>query len=170
MWPFKRRRNAAKLRAAFTRNLADEVVDELIKNPRPLRMAPGPAKIHFILLQVRDDPLDQAPAHMGKAFEIIVRREGNVWGIASSIALAAFGLPFEEDAERAIGQRAKSVARLVTELGSDIRLVHGTVDGLLGNLGAPEHLHHGPMLPRFSHYLAALMALEFGRSAEVPAT
>lgn len=170
MWPFKRRRERAKLRAAFTRRLADEVIDELVRNPRPIRMELQPATLRFILLQVRDDPVEQASAHMATAFDIIERRQGTVWGVASSMALASFGPPFSDDAERASDQRAKSVARLMTELDPDIRLVHGTVDGLLGNCRSPERMHYGPLLPQFARYLSALIALEFGQSAEVPAT
>lgn len=170
MWPFNRRRTRADLRAAFTRHLADEVIDELINNPRPLQAEPRPARLSFILLQVRDDPVEQAPALMSKAFDIIVRRDGIVWGVASSIALASFGSLFSDDPDRDRDQRAKSVARLETELGSNVRLIYGSVDGLLGNCGSSERFHYGPMLPGFARYLTALTALEFGQAAEIPAT
>lgn len=170
MWSFKRWRSRKNLRAAFTRHLADEVIDELIKHPRPLQMAPQPASICFILLQVRDDPVADAPEHMAKAFDIIARRNGTVWGVASSIALASFGAPFSEDAERDLDQRSKSIVRLVTELGADIRMVYGTADGLIGNFGAPQRFYYGPLLPGFGRYLGALTSLEFGQSVEMAAT
>jgi hypothetical protein len=167
MWPFKRRRNVAKVRAAFTRYLADEVIDELIRNPRPPRTTPEPARIHFILLQVRDEPVVHAPVHLAKAIDIIERRNGLVSDVMASMVLAIFGFPVGEDAERERDQRTKSVARLVTELGPDIRLVYGTVDGLVGTFGSPQHFHYGPLLPGFAHYVSALTALEFGQSAEL---
>ncbi len=67
-------------------------------------------------------------------------------------------------------QRAKSVARLVTELGPDIRLVLRRGGRTGRQFGSPQHMHYGPLLPGFARYLSALTALEFGQSAEVPAT
>ena len=67
-------------------------------------------------------------------------------------------------------QHAKTVARLMAELGPDIRLVYGTADGLVGNSARRQHMHYGPLLPGFERHLSALTALEFGQSAEVPAT
>ena len=129
MWPFKRKREREKLRAVFTKYLADEVADELLNNPRSLRLGTQRADICFILLQVRDDPVDQAQAHMAHAIDIIIRRNGLVCDIMSSMVMALFGLPVSEDLEKSNDQRAKSVARLVTELGTNIRLVHGTTKG-----------------------------------------
>jgi hypothetical protein len=169
MWPFKRRREQQELRALFKKHLADEVADELLKNPRRLRLETHRADISFILLQVRDDPVDQAQAHMAHAMDIIMRRGG--WcDVMSSLALSVFGLPVSEDVEKSNDQRAKSVARLVTELGANIRLVHGTTEGLIGNYGSPERFHYGPLLPGFARYLTALTSLEFGQSAEVRPT
>ncbi|MEZ5831098.1 MAG: hypothetical protein R3D05_07950 [Dongiaceae bacterium] len=167
MWPFKRRRAHAKLRAAYTRHLADEVIDELIKGPRPLDAAPQPARLCYILLQVRDDPVEQVPALMSQAIDIIVRRNGSVWGVTSSLALASFGPPFSDDPERDLDQRTKSIARLLTELGPNVRIVYGNADGLLGNCGSANRPHFGPVLPDLARHLAALMALDFGQSAEV---
>lgn len=55
----------------------------------------------------------------------------------------------------------------MTELGSNIRLVHGTAAGLVGNIGSAQRFHYGPLLPGFARYLTALTALEFGRSAAI---
>ena len=76
----------------------------------------------------------------------------------------------EMEPERASDQRAKCVARLMTELGSNIRLVHGTAAGLIGNIGSQERFHYGVLLPGFARYLTALTALEFGQSAEMRPT
>jgi hypothetical protein len=88
----------------------------------------------------------------------------------SSLALSVFGLPVSEDVEKSNDQRAKSMARLVTELGANIRLVHGTTKGLIGHYGSPERFHYGPLLPGFARHLTTLTALEFGQSTEVRPT
>ena len=167
---FERWRARRKLRAQFSHYVASEVIDELVSRPKPDRPTPEPTQLCFILLQVRDDPVAAVPAHMAKAFDIITRREGMVWSALSSMAIATFGPPFGDDPEKDRDHRAKSVARLVTELGRNIRLVYGTVDGLLGDYGGEQRLVYGPLLPDFQRYVTALTALEFGRSAEISAT
>ena len=169
MWPFKCWRERAEVRAAFTKYLADEVADELLNNPRSPRLETQRADISFILLQVRDDPLDQVQAHMANAIDIVLRRNGTVCDIMSSMAMAIFGHPISEDLDKSSDQRVKSVARLVTELGTNVRLVHGTTEGLVGNVGSPHRLTYGALLPGFARYMTALTALEFGQSAEIAA-
>jgi hypothetical protein len=170
MWPFKRRRDEAKLRAEATRRLADEVADELVRHPRPPRIGLNPAQVRFILLQVRDEPVEHAAATIAQAIDLIERRDGMVTDVMSSMVLAVFGLPESDDAEKARDRQAKCIARLVAELGPDVRLVHGAADGLIGTFVSPQHMHYGPLLPGFQRYLGALLALEFGQSAEAPAT
>jgi hypothetical protein len=170
MWPFKRRRDEAKLRAEATRRLADEVADEPVRNPRPPRLDLQPASICFILLQVRDEPVEQAAAAIATAMDLIVRRSGLIMNVMSSMMLAVFGLPESDDAAKDRDQQAKTIARLVTELGPDVRLVYGTVDGLVGTYGSSERVTYGTLLPGFARYLNALTALEFGKSAEIRAT
>ena len=169
MWPVKRRRERDKVRAMFRGYVADELIDELVNNPRPLRLDLQPASISFILLQVRDEPVVEAPDRMAKAIDIIQRLYG-ICDVMSSTVLAIFGFPRREELDGSSDQRAMSVARLVTELGPDIRLVYGTADGLVGNYGSPHRFRWGPLLPGFARYMTALTAREFGQSAEIPAT
>lgn len=170
MWPFNRRRDAAKLRAEETRRLADEVADELVRNPRPPHIGLAPAQVRFILLQVRDEPVERAAANIATAIDLIERRGGMVTDVMSSMVLAVFGVPESDDAEKDRDQQAKTVARLVAELGLEVRLVHGAADGLVGTFGSQQHMHYGPLLPGFQRHLGALLALDFGQSAETAAT
>jgi hypothetical protein len=170
MWPFKRWRERAEVRAAFVKYLAPALVDRLCSQPDQLGLKLERADICFILLQVRDDPVDQVSAHIAHAMDIIIACNGTVCDIMSSTVTAIFGLPISDDLDKSNEERAKSVARLVTELGANIRLVHGAVEGLVGNYGSPDRFHWGPLLPGFARYLTALTALEFGHSAEVRST
>ena len=58
----------------------------------------------------------------------------------------------------------------MTKLGANIRLVHGTAEGLVGNYGSEHRIHWGPLLPGFAQYVSALTALEFGQAAEIRPT
>jgi hypothetical protein len=170
MWPFKRWREREKLRAVFRKYLADEVADELLNNPPPPHPHLQSESICFILLQVRDDPVTSVQEHMAKAMDIVMRRGGVIMHMMSSMMMVTFGLPLHEEPDRSSDQRAKSVARLMTELGSDIRVIYGTADGLVGTYGSQQRFNYGTLLPGFARYLNALLALEFGQSAEVAAT
>jgi hypothetical protein len=170
MWPFTRRRERAQIHALIRKYLSEEVADELLNNPSRVRLETQRADICFILMQVRDDPVDQVQAHLETAFDIILRRDGTICDQMASIVLSIFGHPIEIDPERASDQRAKSVARLMTELGANIRLVHGTAAGMIGNIGSPQRFHYGVLLPDFARYLTALTALKFGQSAEMQPT
>ena len=55
----------------------------------------------------------------------------------------------------------------MSELGPEIRLVHGSVSGLAGNFGIDTWLHYGAVLPNFGTILERLVKLEFGQSAEI---
>jgi len=58
MWPFKGWRERAEVRAAIMKYLAPALVDRLSSQPDELRLKVERADICFILLQVRDDPVD----------------------------------------------------------------------------------------------------------------
>ncbi|WP_162917623.1 hypothetical protein [Dongia deserti] len=170
MWSLQRWRMRKKLRSTFLDYLSNEIIDELVNRPAGHRRPPEPTELCFILLQVRDDRIHQVPVYLAKACEIITRRQGCVWSAMSSMAIATFGLPFSDDPEKDKDRRAKSVARLMTELDPDIRLVYGTMNGLLGSYGDEARSLYGPLLPDFPRHVSTLLALEFGQSAEVPVT
>ncbi len=114
------------------------MIDELIKHPRPLQMALQPASIRFILLQVRDEPVAEAPDHMAKAIDIIAAAQRHGVDVMSSIGAGVVRRTGQRRRRAGPRPARKSVARLVTELGQDIRLVYGTADGLVGNFGSPQ--------------------------------
>lgn len=168
MWPFNRKTlDEQRLRETLARYLSQDALDEILADPDRQAHPPQPWRFAYILLQVSDGDLEQAPQHLNTAMEIIARRDGYVSDVLSTLILATFGLPLvDEDLDKARDQQAKAVARLVTELGAQMRLVHGIADGLAGNIGA-QGTHYGVLLPDLSRGLAALMALEFGKAAEV---
>ncbi len=170
MWPFKRWRERAEVRAAFMKYLSPDLVARLAHSPDPLRPQVERADLCFILLQVHDDPVDQVQAHMTHAFDIVLRQNGTICDVMCSMVTVIFGHPIPEAPEKSNHHRAESVARLMSDLGANIRLVHGTAEGLVGNYGSPDRIHWGPLLPGFAQYVNALMALEFGQSAEIRPT
>ena len=151
MWPFKRRRDDAMLHAETTRRLADEVADELVRNPRPPQMGLSPASIRFILLQVRDEPVEQAAVNVAKAIDLIERRNGMVTDVMSSMVLAVFGLPDSDDAEKAQRPAARSASRgWWRSWGRMSGWCTARRTGWSATFGSPQHMHYGPLLPGFA--------------------
>jgi hypothetical protein len=66
-----------------------------------------------------------------------------------------------------IDQRAELVARLLGELGPNIRIISGRADGLLGMMGTKQRFTFGPIIPNFGDHLQTLTKLPYGNSAEI---
>ncbi|MDQ7247533.1 hypothetical protein [Dongia sedimenti] len=52
-------------------------------------------------------------------------------------------------------------------LGENIRLICGDVDGVVGNTGSQRRFHYGCLIPQFDKYLSLLFALEFGKNGRI---
>lgn len=169
MWPFKRRKSEeARFREAFSQYLSEDVIDTVLARGPKDGAPPRPWTCAYALLQVRDEDLNAVSEHLSRATEILLRRDGVVSDFLSSLVLATFGLPLiDDDLDKARSQQAKAVARLLSELGSNVRLIHGVATGLAGNIGAQQRFHFGVLLPDLDSKLATLLALDFGRAAEV---
>jgi hypothetical protein len=172
MWPFDRRkkRSMENLRVAFSQYLSKEVLDALAENPEGLR-APSlcAAKLYYIVLQIRDDELEKVPAYVSQALQTTHAFEC-VTHIISSVVVVTFGQTIDlmngKDDE-SIDRRADLIARLLGDLGTNVRVVSGRADGLLGQLGTAQRFSFGPVIPNFGRALQALTRLEYGHSAEV---
>ena len=145
MWPFSRRRAEPETIS----------VDDI-----------APARLPFILLQVRDDRPEQVTARLATAHAIVIERNGVVSDIMSSLSLSVFGFPDSAGLETDRANHASAVEDLMRNLSPDVRLLHGIVDGLIGNTGSELRMHYGPVIPRFADYLQTLMKLEFGEARE----
>jgi len=169
MWSFwKWKSEEQRIRDEFSQHLAKGVIDEILKNPNQGLPSVKPWTSCYVLLQVRDADLQEMTQHLNTAIDIVVRRDGIVCGILSSVMLAAFGLPFVDDnLGRQRAQQAKAIARLAAKLGTNARLIYGTTSGMAGTVGNSEYQLHGFFLPDFDKQLERLRALDFGKAIEV---
>jgi hypothetical protein len=153
------------MRAAFGRYLSKEAIDKILDNPEPLKLDMKAATIHFVLFQVSDDDLGNIQALLSRAIDIALEFEGMV-DIFSSTLMATFGYPRiahsrypNEDFESlSMGLAAK----LVEDMGRDVRAVYGSAEGAIGNLGNQRRFSYGPAIPGFHRILAHLGELDFG--------
>lgn len=166
MWPFNRRRTeAARLRQAFGGYLSEEAIRAL-GTPRG-KLEPRIGRHAYVLLQVRGDDPAQVARHFASAVDLLVRHDGIALGMLPPFVMAAFALPHAEtDLGTAQARQAATVAALIEGLGPNVRLIHGTEDGLMGAVGSRQHLHYGLILPESSAKMAKLLSLDFGTAAE----
>jgi hypothetical protein len=159
-------RQRALIKGVFSRYVSPDVVDELIREPLK---APEPAErrtISFVVFQVRDDDIENAQKQIERALPIVTEGDGLVEHVASSLVIAIFS-GFQRNESVAEDNRARVAARLMSELGPEIRLVHGSAVGLIGLLSTGSNLRYGSLLPNFGRILDRLLKLEFGQSAEI---
>jgi hypothetical protein len=168
MWPFSRVAQRRQLRAAFSKYLSPEFVGQIEKGSAGLLSTrPKPARICFILLQVRDDELVKAASDLSIATDTIIEHGGLVMETMGSCVLAIFGHSVGADPGQDHIQRDTAAAHLVANLSESIRLVYGDADGLVGNIGSQRRLHYGCLIPQFDEYLSAVFVLEFGKVARI---
>jgi hypothetical protein len=172
MWPFDRgkKRSKENIRRAFSQYLSRDVLDALAENPESLRLPePQAVKLFYIVLQVRDDAIEDVPAYLDRALEIGLAFNCTTY-IVSSMVVITFGLPIDimnGRYEEGIDRRADVVARLLGELGPNIRIISGCADGLLGMMGTKQRLTFGPVIPNFGDHLRVLTRLDYGQSEEI---
>lgn len=169
MWPFNARRNLERKRITevFAQYLSPEMVDRLATNPEKLELGLTPARIHFLLAQVRDDDVPAVQGFLGRAVDIIMDCKGLVESFPSPFAVGWFGAPLPGIAQaQARTDRAAAVARLLAELGANVKIVTGDRDGLYGNIGSERRFNFGFVVPGFGECLAALQRLSYGEARE----
>jgi hypothetical protein len=166
MWPFGKWWERAKLRAVFGKYISKDIIDRLERGDSSIP-APVPARLHFVLLQVRDEAIDPTLDRLSRATEILVECGGMIDTSLCSCVFAIFGHPISVGADEDRAQRDASVSQLVTALGRDMRLIYGDVDGVVGNIGSSQRFKYGALMTDFQHHLTALLALEFGQTAKI---
>jgi hypothetical protein len=166
MWPFGKWRERARVRAAFAKYLSKDAIDKIERGDRS-SWAPVSARLHFVLLQVRDDAIDPALDRLSRATEILVECGGMIDTTLCSCLFAIFGHPISGGDDQDRAQRDASVSQLVTALGRDVRLIYGDVDGVVGSIGSSRRFKYGALMTDFHRHLTALFALEFGQTAKV---
>jgi adenylate cyclase len=171
MWPFdnlRRRRAAARIRRAFGDYIEPDLLERLASNPERVNLELKPARIHFLLLLVRDDRVAEVPGFVARAVDIILDANAMIERVSGSLMIGWFGAPVPAPADaRPLADRAAAVARLLAELGSNVKIVTGDRDGLYGNIGAERRFNYSFVVPEFGRCLEALTRLDYGRSAEV---
>lgn len=169
MWPFvsKRKRVKDEIARSFSRYLSPTLVEEAVRAGTSSSGELTPARIHFLLLQVPDNDLGKARADISKAIDIVIQSTGLIDHIGCSVVSTTFGLVPPDDDARAVENRCTAVARLLAELGPNVKVLTGDADGVHGNLGSSQRMRYGFAVPGFAAYISKLLQLEFGQAVQV---
>jgi len=160
MWSFwKRRAQKAQLRAAFGKFVSEQTLQEIEKSiDNPSHRIPIPPlemeTIGYVILQVRSETSEHIPRHLAGALDTVLKHQGIVEEIMSSIFVATF--------KNTRDSHTQLITALQDKLGSDVRAVHGYGEFARGNYGSQIRLTYGTIFPDISTKLEALLKLEFG--------
>ena len=167
MWlsEWRRRRQRKAVTREFERYLSPAVADKLVSRPELLRLS-GPERAHvgYVLAQVRDDVLDDIPAHFRKAMDATLGEHGLI-DPSPPLLWVVFGLPapWSSSADR----RTELAARLIADLGTDVKVVTGAADALYGNFGNKYRFTYSVAIEGFGTVLAALARTDYGHAMEI---
>jgi hypothetical protein len=167
MWlsGWRRRRERKALTRSFSRYLPPKAVDAVVDRSARLILWPARAHVGYVLAQVRDDALCDIPTHFRRAVTV-AREVGGLAELAPPLLFVFFGLPSplsDPNTER----RADLAARLIADLGTNVKLVTGHAAALYGNFGDDHRLTYGAAFEGFGAALAGLGGLDYGRSMEI---
>ena len=146
------------------------LVDYLLSNPDAASPPPRQVHVEFLIALVADDDLSQLPAYLAEATKVL--RDAGAWldSVSGSLLFATFRTFPQQAASDPRRDRENAATRLREQLGVRIRIVQGSSDGIVGDLGSREFSHFGSCLPRFSKALALLASLVPGEVRQLSKT
>jgi len=164
----KARRARASVRSAFGAYLSPQLIERLELDPKEDQLGTRRGEISFALFQVRDEPPERVRQRLETAFAIVSDHGGHIDQILSSFILVSFsGFPWQVSLP---DRRVAAVGSLIDALGTDIRVIHGCSDALIGNIGSETRYSYGALIPDLAQHLEVLLRLGFGQAAEITAT
>jgi class 3 adenylate cyclase len=118
-----------------------------------------------MIVQVRDDNLNELAKYIEKALDIIQHHNGIVDGVMASVIMVTFGSP-EKLAENELNC-AELAENLRRELSSNVRFLYGRKLCCSGSIISGRVITCGTYMPGFVEHLAELNKLNFGSDLEI---
>lgn len=159
----RKKAEAAFIRAAIRRYGSD--VEELLRDPAPARAAEM-RLLHCLLVQVRDDTLEQVQLQDAQAIPIYAKRHGVILHLMGSVHFVTFGV-FDDTKGADLTNFRAAIAELRTIFAGNVRIVAFSGEMLVGNFGTSDHMSYTAVAPKFDRFLKALVNTEFGQVVEM---
>ena len=127
-------------------------------------------KATLLVVEVRVEDLEAAPAFVSQAVDLILANEGNVVKMFSSIVVATFDNSWDgeplQDLPRKQERCEASARALQKTLDSNARILFGVTEAGFGaNFGPPNLMNLPPFIRGFSSMREHLRNLSFGEIA-----
>lgn len=123
-----------------------------------------PREVEFVMVLLRDED----PLHTAALVRAVVNRavetQGLVLDMHSSLVTVVYGTMADYEEPPDARQR---LVKLLSELGPDLRVVHGRTRALVGNVGDHGRYTFTVLMPAHAEKLRALLDLEPGRALEL---
>ncbi|MBI4230617.1 MAG: hypothetical protein HY608_07255 [Planctomycetes bacterium] len=123
-----------------------------------------PSLVEFILVFVRADTPEQVSELMGRIVDVGAEHGALSHDLVSSLVVLAYGT--HPTQSKSSSSRTTLVEALQQQFGSDLKIVHGAVNGHYGNIGSSTRMSFSFIIPRFDVALVALGRLGFGQVEE----
>lgn len=162
-----KRKELKSVQETFSQYIPADRLKEILsaqdrKNSDEMQRCP----ISFILLQIKDERMDDLKDMLSKVTEVLCKNNGFITGIISNTILAIFGFPPEND-QNSVVDLENVVTSLLKAVEENVRLVYGKKEGLLGNFGTAERLYYGPIFKNFDDVLLALRKVDYGEALKL---
>jgi len=161
---WRKRRQRKTLLRRFAPSLSSETLERIATEVRSPPRLPERAHVGYVLAQVRDDVLDDIPAHFRQAMNA-AWEAGGLIDPSPPLLWVVFGLPAPWESN--IDRRAELATRLTADLAANVKVVTGHADALFGNFGNQHRFTYSVAIEGFGTVLAALGRTDYGGSTEV---
>lgn len=128
------------------------------------------AVIHFVLCQIADGSHARTKAILGDIVEVAMAEDSVVDWMSGSLVTIAFGIPprLEKRSQVEIEQsQLRLIQTILSRFGSEVRLIHGHHEGVVGAMGTTRRFSYTAWTPNFGQALEKLISLPFGSAAEL---
>lgn len=121
--------------------------------------------IEFILVRVKETPLEKVHSRLKQVVEIALEWEARVDTVMSSLVLITYDNLIEDAG--AAQKRRKLVWDLKEQLAEEVAILHGSCWGLKGNINSGQMICYSATLPNFSDLLLELGKLRLNGEKEM---
>lgn len=151
-----------KIRRTFGKLVDLKSLDVLSEDltSRPIKSG----RIDYVLAFVRGENPAQISERVAQVVCLAASHDAVVYDVVSALIIVAFGT--HPTSSPGSGNRSSLVHAMHEQLGADIKVLHGAVNGHFGLFGGESRPSYTFLVPHFDRMLAALGRLQFGETKE----
>ena len=116
---------------------------------------------HFMIVGLEEMAAEEGESLLSTVCETLQNEGANISTISSLVVTGYFD---SQDATTEIRERV--VHALLQDCGKKIRILHGHVNGIIGNLGSKHRYSYGPFISGFEEIREQLEKVPFGSASE----